>query len=88
MEIIIGIIIVVAVGAGFYLSRRPKPEAGSAAAPYKVESQITDAVTQEAPVAPTPVVEEAPAKKPRAKKATAAKATAAKKPRAKKTTTK
>lgn len=75
MEIIVGIIIVVIVGAGFYLSRKPKAAEVHEAkeeAPYKVEApvetQITDAVTQEAP-----------AKKPRAKKAPAAKKTAAKK---------
>lgn len=74
MEIIIIIAVVLVALAGFYLSRKPKDEPGSASAPYKVEApvvtdQVTDAVTQEA----------APAKKTRAKKAPVAKKTAVKK---------
>jgi hypothetical protein len=81
MEIIIAL--VVAAVVAYFIFKPRKQEEVVAEAPYKVEepvkveAQITDAVTQAAPV-----------KKPRAKKATASKATAAKKPRAKKTTTK
>ena len=78
MEIIIAIIVVIAL-AGFYLTRKPKVEPGSAAAPYKVEEMVAPVVEAPAKAAPA---KKAPAKKTAVKKAPAKK-TAAKKPTAK-----
>ena len=80
MEIIIIIAVIVGVGAVYFLSRKPKAEPGSAAAPYKVEEVVAPVVVApvvEAPVKAAPA-KKAPAKKPAAKKAPARK-TAAKK---------
>ena len=79
MEIIIALVVITVVAVGFYLSRKPKVDPGSASAPYKVEEAV-------APVVEAPVVE-APAKAAPAKK-TPARKTAAKKAPAKKTATK
>jgi hypothetical protein len=84
MEIIIALVVIAVVAVGFYLTRKPKVEPGSAAAPYKVEEAVAPVV--EAPVVEAPAkaapAKRAPAKKPAAKKAPARK-TAAKKPTAK-----
>ena len=75
MEIIIALVVIALVAVGFYLTRKPKVEPGSAAAPYKVEEAVAPVV--EAPVKAAPA-KRAPAKKTAAKKAPAKK-TAAKK---------
>jgi len=76
MEIIIALVVIALVAVGFYLTRKPKVEPGSAAAPYKVEEVVAPVVEAPAKAAPA---KKAPAKKtPAAKKAPARK-TAAKK---------
>jgi topoisomerase IA-like protein len=77
MEIIIALVVIAIIAVGFYLTRKPEVEPGSAAAPYKVEEAV-------APVVEAPA-KSAPAKKAPAKK-TAAKKAPAKKTAAKKTT--
>ena len=79
MEIIIALVVIALVAVGFYLTRKPKVEPGSAAAPYKVEEMVAPVVEAPAKAAPA---KKAPAKKTAAKKAPAKK-TAAKKPTAK-----
>lgn len=81
MELVIGLIVLVA--AGFFIFRPKKVEEVVEVAPYKVETPV-EAPSAVAEQATQAVVESiAPAKKPRAKKPAAAKTTA-KKPAAKK----
>ena len=75
MEIIIALVVIALVAVGFYLTRKPEVEPGSAAAPYKVEEVVAPVVEAPAKAAPA---KKAPAKKTAAKKAPAKK-TAAKK---------
>jgi topoisomerase IA-like protein len=75
MEIIIALVVIAIIAVGFYLTRKPEVEPGSAAAPYKVEEAVAPVVEAPAKAAPA---KKAPAKKTAAKKAPAKK-TAAKK---------
>ena len=79
MELVIGLIVLVAIGVFVF---RPKKEADAApVAEYKVETPTP--VAEQATQAVVESLVEAPAKKPRAKKAPAAKKTTTRKPKAK-----
>lgn len=65
MELVI-FLVIVAVGAYWYVSSRRKDEPAVDAAPYKVEAPVDTAPVAPAPVEPAPVVQEAaPAPEPK-----------------------